>query len=184
MGSAQGADRMPWWPWAFARHWPGKMTCRTTGEALVKVLVAYVRRAVLFSVLWIVLTGGEALVAGIGAVLAASWLSVRLLPATRPIKITALLPMVPSFLWHSFLGGLDVARRALDPRMPLDPGWVEIAVDLPDGGKVALGGELSLMPGTLAAGTGKGKLLVHVLDKGQDLERMVRVEEARLKRAT
>ena len=61
-------------------------------------------------------------------------------------------------------GGIDVAKRAFSPRLPLNPGWVEIPSDLPDGARVALGAELSLMPGTLSAGSAEGKLLVHLLD--------------------
>jgi multicomponent Na+:H+ antiporter subunit E len=141
------------------------------------------RRLAFFGVLWLILTGGEAMLLSVAVVPTASWLSVRLLPAGRPMRFFALLAMAPGFLGRSLLGGIDVARRALDPRLPLDPGWVEVAVDLPDGGKVALGGELSLMPGTLAAGSDRGRLLVHVLDRKQDVEGAVRTEEAGLSRA-
>jgi multicomponent Na+:H+ antiporter subunit E len=142
------------------------------------------RRLVLFAGLWLVLTRGEALLLGAAAVPATCWLSLRLLPPLRPVRLWPLLAMAPVFVWRSLLGGLDVARRALDPRLPLNPGWVEIPVDLPDGGKVALGGELSLMPGTLAAGSEGGRLLVHVLDRDQDVSAAVRAEAARLARAT
>ena len=142
--------------------------------------VAAARRVALFAALWFVLTDGEAVVFGAMVALAASWLSLRLLPATRPLRIFALLAIVPGFIWRSLLGGADVARRAFDPRLPLDPGWVEIPVDLPDGGRVALGGELSLMPGTLVAGSANGRLLVHVLDRNQDTEGAVRSEAMRM----
>ncbi|MBS1304122.1 Na+/H+ antiporter subunit E [Loktanella sp. SALINAS62] len=146
----------------------------------MKKHAASARRVIFFLVLWFVLSEGEALLVGAAAVPAASWLSLRLLPATRPIHLLPLLAMTPNFLWRSLLGGLDVGRRALDPRMPINPGWIRLPVDLPDGGRVALGGELSLMPGTLAAGTDRGRLLVHVLDKDQDHARMIRIEERRL----
>lgn len=149
----------------------------------MKLLAASLRRLVLFALLWLVLTEGEAVILGAVVAPMACWLSFRLLPMTRPIRLGVLLAMAPNFFFRSFLGGLDVARRALDPRMPLDPGWVPTSVDLPDGGRVALGGELSLMPGTLVAGSDRGKLLVHVLDRGQDVERMLRIEERRLGRA-
>lgn len=143
---------------------------------------AAARRIFLFGVLWFILTGTEAPVLGAVAVPAAGWLSLRLAPATRPIRIGALLAIGPGFVWRSLLGGLDVARRAFDPRLPLDPGWIEVPVDLPEGGRVALGGELSLMPGTLAAGSEGGRLLVHVLDRGGDQVGAVRDEAARLRR--
>lgn len=146
------------------------------------MLVAAGRRLAVFAALWLFLTGGEAVLLTLAVAPAAGWLSLRLLPATRPLRLWALLAMAPGFVGRSLLGGLDVARRALDPRLPLDPGWIEVEVDLPDGGRVALGGELSLMPGTLAAGSDRGLLLVHVLDRTQDVEGAVRSEAARLGR--
>lgn len=141
------------------------------------------RRLVLFAAIWIILTGGEALLLGAPAVSAACWFSFRLLPPVRPLRLSRVIAMGPGFLRRSLLGGLDVARRALTPRMPLNPGWIGVDVDLPEGGRVALGGELSLMPGTLVAGSDGRRLLVHVLDRDQDVERMVRQEASRLGRA-
>ena len=77
----------------------------------------------------------------------------------------------------NILGGLDVARRAVSPRMRLAPGWIEVPVHLSDGGRVALGGELSLMPGTLAAGARRGRLLVHLLDTEAGFDRAIPREE-------
>ncbi len=124
----------------------------------------------------------EALLLGGPAVAAATWLSLRLLPPQRPLRVLRFLTLLPGFLWRSLLGGVDVAWRAFHPRMPLNPGWASVPSQLPDGGKVALGAEFSLMPGTLVAGTREGKLLVHMLDADQHLEGAVRLEEARIAR--
>ncbi len=145
-------------------------------------LVATARRLVLLSLVWLILAGGGALPLGALVVPAACWLSFRLLPPTGPLRLIHLAATTLGFMWQSLLGGLDVARRAFDPRLPLDPGWIDVEVDLLEGGKVALGGELSLMPGTLVAGSDGRRLLVHVLDRGQDVARTVRVEEGRLGR--
>lgn len=123
--------------------------CRTT-------IIAIGRRLAFFGILWLILTRAEALLLGVFVVTAASWLSLRILPASPPIRLLALLAMGPGFLGRSLVGGIDVARRAFDPRLPLDLGWIEMTIDLPDGGKVALGSELSLMPGTMAAGSDPG----------------------------
>lgn len=108
-------------------------------------------------------------------------LSVRLLPPGLPVRIGSLLWQMPHFIYQSLVGGIDVAWRAFAPSMPINPGWIAIRVDLPEGGRVALGGELSLMPGTLAAGTNGDILLVHVLDRDQDVEAAIREEERRLR---
>jgi multicomponent Na+:H+ antiporter subunit E len=116
---------------------------------------AILHRTALLGAIWGVLTapGAEGLALGLLAVPATVWLSLRLMPAHHPVALWRLSLHLPRFLAGSVTGGIDVARRAFARDMPLNPGWVELPVDLPDGGRVALGGELSLMPGTLAAGS-------------------------------
>lgn len=130
------------------------------------LLTAIVHRALLLGGAWLALTSAavEAMAVGIIAVGVAVWLSLLLLPATHPLALWRLARHVPRFLAGSLIGGIDVARRAFSPAMNLNPGWLEIPSDLPDGARVVLGGELSLMPGTLSAGTEDGKLLIHLLD--------------------
>jgi multicomponent Na+:H+ antiporter subunit E len=112
------------------------------------------------------------------AVPGAVWLSLKLLPAHHGLSVWRLARHLPTFLLGSVSGGADVARRALSPRLRLRPGWVEVPVALPDGGRAFMGGELSLMPGTLAAGTRDGRLLVHLLDTEAGFERAFPREEA------
>lgn len=130
--------------------------------------------------IWIVLSGANAKAGAVGvfAVPMATWLSLRLLPGGDHLVLWRLLRHFPSFVGGSLQGGLDVARRALSPGMSLSPGWVEVPVRLPDGGRVALGAELSLMPGTLAAGVRGDRLLVHLLDTDAGFERAIPREEA------
>ena len=137
-------------------------------------------RLVLLGSIWLILSGmnTKGLTVGAVAVPAATWLSLRLMPARRPIRVWRLVLHLPSFVGGSVLGGLDVARRALAPHMLLKPGWVEVSARLPDGGRVLMGTELSLMPGTLAAGMGGDRLLVHLLDTEAGFERAIPREEA------
>jgi len=150
-----------------------------TGPHILSIL----KRAILLGAVWCVLTGAgrNALIAGLLVLPPAVWLSMLLLPPTRALRLYGMAAFLPGFLWSSLRGGIDVARRAFHPRMPLNPGWMVVPVGLPDGGKVALGGALSLMPGTLVAGRDdEGRLLVHLLDRDQDVEGLVRLEEARM----
>jgi len=64
--------------------------------------------------------------------------------------------------------------------MPLAPGWIELPSDLSGGGRAALGGELSLMPGTLAAGCDGDRLLVHLLDTGAGFDTALPREAAEI----
>lgn len=137
----------------------------------------------MLGLVWLVLAGisGEALLVGAAIVPVALALSVRLLPLGAPVRIGSVLRQMPHFIYQSLVGGIDVAWRAFSPSMPINPGWIAVRVDLPEGGRVALGGELSLMPGTLAAGTNGDILLVHVLDRDQNAESAIREEERRLR---
>jgi multicomponent Na+:H+ antiporter subunit E len=134
-------------------------------------------------ILWLVLTGGapDGLVFGAFATAAAVLIGLAFGPAggqaPRPILIAALLPR---FLWRSLLGGVDVAVRALRPRMPLKPGWLVLPTRLPPGpSRVAIGGEFSLMPGTLVAGARGDALLVHCLDTDMPVAEDMKAEEER-----
>jgi multicomponent Na+:H+ antiporter subunit E len=143
---------------------------------------AILHRTALFGAIWAVLTapGAEGLAAGLVVVPAAVWLSLHLMPARHPVAVWRLGLHLPRFLWGSVIGGIDVARRAFARDLPLNPGWIELPTDLPDGGRVALGGELSLMPGTLAAGSHEGRLLVHLLDTEAGFDRGLPREEAEI----
>ena len=134
------------------------------------LVLAVAFRTIMFGAVWPVLTGAnaEGLIFGALSVPAAVWLSVALLPPARGFGIFKLISILPKFLLRSVKGGVDVAWRAFMPRIPIAPGWMVVPVKLRDTARVALGAELSLMPGTLVAGTQDGKLLVHVLDRDAD----------------
>lgn len=139
---------------------------------------ALFHRSLLLGGVWISLTGAEALALGALVTALAVWLSLRLMPATHPLVLWRAVRHVPRFIAGSVDGGVDVARRAFSPNMRLRPGWLEVPTDLPDGARVVLGGELSLMPGTLAAGSEDGKLLVHVLDTDAGFDNAIPREAA------
>lgn len=143
---------------------------------------AIVHRTMLFGGGWLALAGSapQALAAGLIVTIAAVWLSLRLLPAHDPLVLWRLARHVPRFVAASVRGGVDVARRAFSPGMPLNPGWIEMRSDLPEGARAALGGELSLMPGTLAAGSEDGKLIIHLLEIDAGFEDAIAREEAQI----
>lgn len=133
-----------------------------------------IKRFLILSVVWLALTRADpgGLLPGGLAVLAGTWLSLRLMPPHRQaFRLWPLLRMTPGFLWRSVVGGTDVAWRALHPRLPMRPGWRTCPSTLrAGGGRVLLGGEFSLLPGTLVAGTRDGRFLVHCLDTDQVIE--------------
>ena len=123
-------------------------------------------RGLLFSLLWWILTDGDAGSWWIGfpAVLLSLFASLALLPPI-PLVWRELLIFIPIFLWRSLQGGADVAWRALRPSMPIAPAVIDYPLRLPQGlPQVMLANLVSLLPGTLSATLDGQKLKVHVLD--------------------
>lgn len=143
---------------------------------------AYARRFAVFLALWLIIAGPEAWIVGLLAAGVAAHVSLRLLPARMSaVRLLRAASLAPGFFWASFLGGLDVIRRAFHPRMPLNPGWTSWRSRLPSSGaRAALGSDLSLMPGTLVAGGRGDRLYIHCLDIDQAVESQVAREERRV----
>jgi multicomponent Na+:H+ antiporter subunit E len=150
-------------------------------ERTIHPAVAASRRFVMYFALWLVIAQ-EALLVGVLAAGVATHISLRLLPAQRSaVRPLRVLKLAPGFFWASFLGGLDVIWRAFHPRMPLNPGWIVYRSRLPtSAARVALGSDLSLMPGTLAAGGREQSLSIHCLDVEQTADRQIAREEKRI----
>jgi multicomponent Na+:H+ antiporter subunit E len=140
-------------------------------------------RLAAFLALWLILLGGpdpSNRPAGIVAIAAATWASLRLLPpgGTR-VAPAALVRLALRFLRQSVVAGWDVAWRALDPRMPLRPGFVVYPARLPEGPALdAFCTLMSLAPGTLPAGPDEsGAIVVHCLDVGQPVAAHLAADE-------
>ncbi|SDX61660.1 multicomponent Na+:H+ antiporter subunit E [Roseicitreum antarcticum] len=151
-----------------------------------------------------------ALPLGAAVVGAAVWLSLQLSPPAQPLVLWRLVRHLPRFLWGSLTGGVDVARRAFSSDMRLNPGWLEIPQRTPAAGArvgpmqgagkadagmphashadtplpgslpVVLGAEVSLMPGTLSAGSVDGRLLIHLLDRDGGFDAAILQETSRI----
>ena len=125
-----------------------------------------ISRAAGFFGFWLVLTGADTgdLAAGKVAAVAATWASLRLMP----------------FLRQSIAAGIDVAWRALDPRLPLRPGFVVYQARLPPGTRRdTFCAIMSLLPGTLPCGPAEGNgLTIHCLDVTQPVVEQMAAEEA------
>ena len=135
-----------------------------------------------FFCLWLVIgrTGIADLLVGAVTAAAATWTSLHLLPpGAGRLRPGATARLVLRFLWQSAVAGADVARRALDPGLPLQPGFVRFPTPLAPGlARTAFCTFSSLLPGTLPAGTDQGGALrIHCLDVGQDVRAQMRTEQ-------
>jgi multicomponent Na+:H+ antiporter subunit E len=145
-------------------------------------------RAVGFFSVWFILSGGAVanLLLGLVAAPAATWLSLRLVPPGEGrLSPVALCAWALRFLGQSLYAGADVARRALDPALPLDPGFVSYTpVIAPGATRHLFAAVASLLPGTLPAGSDRnGALAIHCLDCRQPVTTELAAEEAVLLRA-
>ena len=129
-----------------------------------------------------VLTGHDAadLIAGAVAAASAAWASLRLFaPTPGDLRLSMLARLALRFPYHSLVAGMDVARRALDPRLPLRCGFILYPAALPPGPKrQAFTSVMSLLPGTVPAGANEGELLIDCLDVGQPVAAQSAAEEA------
>lgn len=149
-----------------------------------------------FLLLWWVMAGGDPAYwyYGLGAAAVATALSVRVLPPARrrdaerterpqrarPWEIPAL---VVWYLWSALRGGVDVARRAFSPSMPIAPHVTRVPVGVlhPGGRRLALW-MVNLMPGSLVVDEGDGWADLHVLSDDLDTEASWRELDRRISR--
>ena len=129
--------------------------------------------------------GSADLLVGVLAAAAATWLSLRLLPpGPQQVRLLPLLALLPRFLWQSLLAGWDVARRSLDPRLPLQPGLVRYPVGFAPGlHRNTFAAITSLLPGTVPCGEEGGQIVYHCLDTRQPVLEQLAAEEALLSTA-
>lgn len=144
------------------------------------------RWSLAFMLIWYVLTQGAqaALPYGVPIAIAAAVVRWRLAPSSGRVGWRHLASVLPRFLQLVFLGGADVAMRALQPRLPINPGLTEERLPQP-GSRfgIATAYILTLQPGTLVVRFQKNGLLLHVIDRGRPVLWLVQDTHHRLKRA-
>lgn len=140
--------------------------------------------ATVFAALWWALTGGAAgsWVVGAPVVAAATAASRGLWPRdTGWWSPWGAVRFAAFFLRESVRGGVDVARRAFDPAMPLQPALLTLRSRLPPGpAQILLVDVMSLLPGTLSVDLDGQTVLLHVLDERAPIEAELRQLETRI----
>jgi multicomponent Na+:H+ antiporter subunit E len=139
-------------------------------------------RAALYFGVWLVVDGSAKpgnLVVGALAAAGATWLSLRLLPlGTGQVRWLALLGLLPRFLWQSLRAGIDVARRAFSPRLPLQTGFVDYPTQWPRGSaRSAFELISSLLPGSVPTHETEAAIEYHCLDTTQAVIEQLQAEE-------
>lgn len=144
--------RSPIVPFAAAVH------ASWRGEA-----VASLQLAAVLGLLWLGLFGGKALLFGSVAIVATVLLSRAVAPLhALHFSPFGLVRFAAYFLIQSIAGGIDVARRALHWRLPLQRGTWRYPLRLPPGqSRLLFIAAIGLLPGTVAQRTQGDELWVH-----------------------
>lgn len=136
-------------------------------------------RAAVLAALWASLTGAEPaswIVGGPVIAAVAAWPFSAAPTVAWRFRPSALVRLVPFFLWRSFLGSCDVAWRALHARPRIEPAFLLYRLRLPPEGpaRVVFANALNLLPGTMTADWETDALRVHVLATGAAATRHLR----------
>lgn len=153
----------------------GGGTSRAGAAALV--------RGVLFFALWTGLIGTGHPLMGVATAALATAVSLRLLPPSTRLRLRRVPPFAVHFAWQSIAAGWDVARRALDPALPVRPGFVSYRARFrPGTSRNVFTLVTSLVPGTVPVGDDGESITYHCLDVGQPVAAQMATEEAILSR--
>jgi multicomponent Na+:H+ antiporter subunit E len=99
------------------------------------------------------------------------------------ISLRGLAAFVPFFLLQSVRGGIDVARRAFSPSLPLSPAFLHYPIRLQDEtARVLFINTISLLPGTFSADLQDRALTVHLLSADPEARSRLAVLEDQVAR--
>ncbi|PPD44042.1 MAG: sodium:proton antiporter [Methylocystis sp.] len=148
----------------------------------------FLLRSLVFLGLWLVISGVSTsdLALGLAVAVIAAFASARLLPCTGVrLNPRACVEMALGLPFQIAVAGIEIARRALHPKLPLSPGFIEYTSHLPEGvSRNAFTALVSMQPGSVPiAGHKGGDILIHCLDDTRPVGAAVEADEAKLSRA-
>ncbi len=140
-------------------------------------VIPLAKRALGFAVLWAILTDGTGWGIGFPVICLATAASSFPI-ATHRWSLAGLARFIPYFAWSSLRGGVDVATRALSPRLPINPAVVRYQLGLEGAeARVLMANTVTLLPGTLSADLRGNVLLVHVLNVSSSVSELLEMHE-------
>jgi multicomponent Na+:H+ antiporter subunit E len=144
-------------------------------------------RFAFFLCIWLIVANWKTADFPVGVAASALALGISLFLMPRgdvSLRLVPLAVLTFRLLSFSIVAGIDVARRALLPRLDLNPGFVAVPLTLQPGtSRNAFLVYQSMQPGTLPTGVEGDQLQVHCLDTSQPVVESVAADEALLKEA-
>ena len=106
-----------------------------------------------------------------------AWRTEVIDPEEKPLRLRLnahILTYWPWLLWQVVLANLDVAKRILDPKLPISPTLIELKPSQhSDLGRVIYANSITLTPGTVTVALSGDSLTVHALTRSgaEDLQK-------------
>ena len=148
--------------------------------------IRFVRHAAILALLWACLNWADLaswIIGGPAVILAAMCSSSFPGRDRLPLNWSALPGFVLFLTRESIRGGWDVARRVIDPKLPIAPGFVRFRMRLPEGAAQHLfANVISLLPGTVTVRVEGNEVLVHAIDVESSVADGLREIETRVAR--
>jgi multicomponent Na+:H+ antiporter subunit E len=144
----------------------------------VKRIVGFISTFIFCFIIWIVLTltfnfqeivGGLAVSFVTALVASQFFIHDKALYLFNPVKLFWLIVYIPLFLKELYKANMDVMKRSLNPKLPINPGIVKVPTDMvSDYGLSMLFNSITLTPGTismdLVENGGKNYIYIHWID--------------------
>ncbi len=141
---------------------------------MYRVWRTYLLWVMMFFALWLLLAGFRGWLFAIPAALGGAAVAVYLALPLPQLHWRRLPRCLGFFAVQLVLGGWDVARRALHPRLPLAPGWVSYRFTSTNPRvRLLLSAVVGLLPGTLASHCDDQQMTIHALDQHSDWEPVI-----------
>lgn len=135
------------------------------------------------AVLWTLLSDASGWAFGIPSVLLATFFALFLNTEPLIVRFSYLPGFLIFFFRAGWNGAVDVARRSVMPRCPIDPEWVRYRFREKDARvRLLVSAIIGLCPGTLASRIEDDRLCVHVLDTSIEWEETAAGLESKLAR--
>lgn len=135
----------------------------------------------LYTVLWLILSGGKGWTFGAAFIALATFLSILLGFSLRIFRPLHLPRFFLFYLQQLLVAGWQVAWTACRPRMSVEPAWVSLTLkSRSDPTRLMFTTFVCLLPGTLTARVEEGIMHIHLLDKTRPWRATVEELETRL----
>jgi len=106
-------------------------------------------------------------------------------PARFPSQLVAVFVYTAILIFEIFISSIDVARRVIDPRLPIDPAIIEVSVQDPQKNSFVAGlsmHAITVTPGEMVVGYNEdtGIMSVHVLNAQKSRQTLEEDQKKRL----